>query len=130
MPLGSGSCSCGAVVNGIRRGLLDASVRVECDGGDVTVRWDGAGSVLLSGPVVFGFSGNWLGERRPRPECPDRRASLSGVRPARPARCAPGRKSMFAQCLSSSFFGFGGDGTFAYWNAGVAFSASFVAPGR
>lgn len=34
------------------------------------------------------------------------------------------------QCLSSTFFGFGGDGTFAYWNAGVAFSASFVAPGR
>ncbi len=34
------------------------------------------------------------------------------------------------QCLSSTFFGFGGDGTFAYWNAGVALSASFVAPGR
>lgn len=40
---------------------------------------------------------------------------------------APGRVD---QCLSSAFFGFGGDGTFAYWNAGVAFSASFVAPGR
>lgn len=65
VPLGSGSCSCGAVVNGIRRGLLDASVRVECDGGDVTVRWDGAGSVLLSGPVAFGFSGNWLGDQTP-----------------------------------------------------------------
>ncbi len=40
---------------------------------------------------------------------------------------APGRVD---QCLSSAFFGFGGDGTFAYWNAGVAFNASFVAPGR
>lgn len=60
VPLGSGSCSCGAVVNGIRRGLLDETVRVECDGGDVTVQWDGAGSVFLSGAVTFGFSGEWL----------------------------------------------------------------------
>ncbi|WP_396331799.1 diaminopimelate epimerase [Burkholderia anthina] len=60
VPLGSGSCSCGAVVNGIRRGLLDETVRVSCDGGDVIVRWDGAGSsVLLSGPVAFGFDGVW-----------------------------------------------------------------------
>ncbi|AXF25015.1 diaminopimelate epimerase [Burkholderia pyrrocinia] len=59
VPLGSGSCSCGAVVNGIRRGLLDDTVRVTCDGGDVTVQWDGAGSVYLSGPVSFGFSGVW-----------------------------------------------------------------------
>lgn len=43
------------------------------------------------------------------------------------SRTGPGR---LHQCLSSTFFGFGGDGTFAYWNAGVAFSASFVAPGR
>lgn len=39
-------------------------------------------------------------------------------------------REMEDQCFSSTFFGFGGDGTFAYWNAGVAFSASFVAPGR
>ncbi|MGT0195486.1 diaminopimelate epimerase [Burkholderia pyrrocinia] len=57
VPLGSGSCSCGAVVNGIRRGLLDHTVRVECDGGDVAVQWDGTGSVFLSGPVAFGFDG-------------------------------------------------------------------------
>lgn len=60
VPLGSGSCSCGAVVNGIRRGLLDETVRVTCDGGDVTVQWDGAGSVFLSGPVAFGFSAVWV----------------------------------------------------------------------
>ncbi len=60
VPLGSGSCSCGAVVNGIGRGLLDDTVRVTCDGGDVIVRWDGAGSAFLSGPVTFGFSGVWL----------------------------------------------------------------------
>jgi len=60
VPLGSGSCSCGAVVNGIRRGLLDETVRVTCDGGDVVVQWDGAGSVLLSGPIAFGFDGVWM----------------------------------------------------------------------
>ncbi|SFW42477.1 diaminopimelate epimerase [Pseudomonas sp. NFACC04-2] len=54
---GSGSCSCGAVVNGIRRGLLDSTVEVECDGGSVTVQWDGLGAVFLIGPVEASFSG-------------------------------------------------------------------------
>ncbi|CAI8857506.1 Diaminopimelate epimerase [Pseudomonas sp. IT-P171] len=57
IPLGSGSCCCGAVVNGIRRGLLDESVEVECDGGTVIVQWDGAGAALLVGPVEASFSG-------------------------------------------------------------------------
>ncbi|MBN3864074.1 diaminopimelate epimerase [Pseudomonas frederiksbergensis] len=57
IPLGSGSCCCGAAVNGIRRGLLDDSVEVECDGGTVTVQWDGIGSVFLTGPVEAIFSG-------------------------------------------------------------------------
>ncbi|VWB29020.1 hypothetical protein BPS26883_01245 [Burkholderia pseudomultivorans] len=49
----------------------------------------------------------------------------------RPPHCTTGADRFAAdQCLSSAFFGFGGAGTFAYWNAGVAFSASFVAPGR
>ncbi len=57
------------------------------------------------------------------------------VAPGRPAphiacRAGPLASVLVDQCLSSTFFGFGGDGTFAYWNAGVAFSASFVAPGR
>ena len=51
VPLGSGSCCCGAVVNGIRRGLLDDTVQVQCDGGTVTVQWDGQGGVVLTGSV-------------------------------------------------------------------------------
>ncbi len=51
VPLGSGSCCCAAVVNGIRRGLLDDSVEVLCDGGSVTVQWDGQGGVVLTGRV-------------------------------------------------------------------------------
>jgi diaminopimelate epimerase len=39
------------VVNGIRRGLLDATVQVQCDGGTVTVQWDGQGGVVLTGSV-------------------------------------------------------------------------------
>ncbi|WP_327440400.1 diaminopimelate epimerase [Pseudomonas donghuensis] len=57
IPLGSGSCSCGAVVNGIRRGLLDPCVEVACDGGKVTVQWDGVGPVFLTGPVALSYSG-------------------------------------------------------------------------
>jgi diaminopimelate epimerase len=60
IPLGSGSCSCGAAVNGIRRGLLDNSVEVECDGGTVTVQWDGVGPVFLIGPVETTFSGVFM----------------------------------------------------------------------
>ncbi|KAF5989898.1 diaminopimelate epimerase [Fusarium bulbicola] len=59
IPLGSGSCSCGAVVNGIRRGLLEGKVKVECDGGTVIVSWDGIGDAFLEGPVEFGFRGIW-----------------------------------------------------------------------
>lgn len=55
--LGSGSCCCGAAVNGIRRGFLDNCVEVECDGGAVTVQWDGVGPVFLTGPVETTFSG-------------------------------------------------------------------------
>lgn len=57
IPLGSGSCSCGAVVGGIRRGLLDDTVYVECDGGTVKVQWDGTGGVVLTGsvePIFYG----------------------------------------------------------------------------
>ncbi|UCJ15320.1 diaminopimelate epimerase [Pseudomonas sp. MM211] len=57
IPLGSGSCCCGAAVNGMRRGLLDDTVDVECDGGTVTVHWDGSGPVFLTGPVAHCFSG-------------------------------------------------------------------------
>ncbi|WP_063533903.1 diaminopimelate epimerase [Burkholderia sp. MSMB1589WGS] len=57
IPLGSGSCSCGAAVGGIRRGLLDDTVDVECDGGAVTVQWDGRSGVVLTGSVEPVFCG-------------------------------------------------------------------------
>lgn len=57
IPLGSGSCSCGAAVGGIRRGLLDGHVEVACDGGIVGVAWDGVNGVHLAGPVAPVFEG-------------------------------------------------------------------------
>ena len=57
IPLGSGSCSCGAVVAGIRRDLLDNVVEVVCDGGAIEVRWDGVGSVYLIWKVQLIFEG-------------------------------------------------------------------------
>lgn len=56
IPLGSGSCCCGAVVNGIRRGILDTEVQVICDGGTSIVQWDGINEVRLSGHVSKVFS--------------------------------------------------------------------------
>lgn len=67
IPLGSGSCACGAAVNGMRRGLLDNSVEVECDGGRFDVAWDGAGGVFLKGPVEFSFEGIWSSMRERSP---------------------------------------------------------------
>lgn len=58
VPLGSGTCCCAAVVNGIRRGLLDSRVQVQCDGGTVRVDWDGQGAVVLTGSVEPVMQGN------------------------------------------------------------------------
>lgn len=62
IPLGSGSCCCGAVVNGIRRGFLDNRVQVECDGGSVFVHWDDRKRVFLSGDVSPAYEGIWCGD--------------------------------------------------------------------
>ena len=57
VPAGSGSCSCGAAVAAIRRGLTDHAVTVVCDGGSVLVEWPGTGSVKLTGKVATSFVG-------------------------------------------------------------------------
>lgn len=78
--------------------------------------------------------GGGLGARQPPRRRGMTRADERCTRGARRATRGASRhgrtRTREDQCLSSTFFGFGGDGTFAYWNAGVAFSASFVAPGR
>jgi diaminopimelate epimerase len=56
--LACGSGACAAVAAGIRRGLLDARVRVSTRGGDLTIRWEGGDNpVWMTGPAVTVFEG-------------------------------------------------------------------------
>ena len=58
--LACGTGACAAVVAGIRRDLLDSTVRVRTRGGELTIRWDGAdGPVLMTGPAQTVFEGEW-----------------------------------------------------------------------
>jgi diaminopimelate epimerase len=62
--LACGTGACAAVVSGIRLGLLDSPVRVAMRGGALTVAWDGGQSpVLMTGPAVSVFEGEWPMER-------------------------------------------------------------------
>jgi diaminopimelate epimerase len=56
--LACGTGACAAVVSGIRLGLLDGRVDVDATGGRLTVEWDGAGAVRMTGPAVTVFSGD------------------------------------------------------------------------
>jgi diaminopimelate epimerase len=54
-----GTGACAAVAVGRHSGLLDAEVRVSLPGGDLVVRWPGAGQPLwLQGPAAVAFSGS------------------------------------------------------------------------
>jgi diaminopimelate epimerase len=56
--LACGTGACAAVVSGIRRGLLDAAVRVTTRGGDLSIRWPGDGApVMMTGDAVRVFDG-------------------------------------------------------------------------
>jgi diaminopimelate epimerase len=58
--LACGTGACAAVVAGIRRDLLDSTVRVRTRGGELTIRWDGASEpVLMTGPAQAVFEGEW-----------------------------------------------------------------------
>ncbi|MFO1399413.1 MAG: diaminopimelate epimerase [Burkholderiales bacterium] len=60
--LACGTGACAAVVAGIRRGLLDARVRVVTRGGELVIRWAGEGRpVLMTGPAATVFEGEWNG---------------------------------------------------------------------
>ncbi len=52
---GTGACAVG--VAGVRRGLTDRAVTITLDGGDLLVEWREDGSVILTGPVAYSFSG-------------------------------------------------------------------------
>jgi diaminopimelate epimerase len=55
-----GTGACAAVVAGIRRGLLDAKVRVATRGGWLAIAWPGPGApVAMTGPATTVFEGEW-----------------------------------------------------------------------
>lgn len=56
--LSCGTGACAAVVTGIRRGLLDATVQVATRGGTLSVTWEGGNSpVMMTGPAITVFEG-------------------------------------------------------------------------
>ena len=56
--LACGTGACAVVVAGIRRGLLDAEVRVSTRGGDLMIRWPGdSAPVMMTGDAVAVFDG-------------------------------------------------------------------------
>ncbi len=56
--LACGTGACAAVVAGITRGLLEATVKVSTRGGDLNIRWEGEGQpVWMTGPAVVVFMG-------------------------------------------------------------------------
>lgn len=58
--LACGTGACAAVVAGVRRGLLDARVRVHTRGGPLTIAWSGdASPVTMKGPARTVFEGEW-----------------------------------------------------------------------
>lgn len=60
--LACGTGACAAAVSGIRWGLLDAgeNIRISLPGGDLFIRWQPGGDVLMTGPAVRVFDGEVL----------------------------------------------------------------------
>jgi diaminopimelate epimerase len=57
--LACGTGACAAVAAGIRRGLLDAPVKVHTHGGALTITWNGesASPLMMAGPAATVFEG-------------------------------------------------------------------------
>jgi diaminopimelate epimerase len=54
---GSGACAVMAVAR--RLGIVDDVVEMHLPGGDLTLRWDGRGGVLMTGAAAYVFRGEW-----------------------------------------------------------------------
>jgi len=42
------------------QGMVDDAVDISLPGGTLTLEWDGAGEVFMTGPAVAVFEGEWL----------------------------------------------------------------------
>ncbi len=59
--LSCGTGACAVAVAAILHGYADSPVDIKLPGGTLTVRWDGKGSVYLTGPAELVFTGEWPG---------------------------------------------------------------------
>ena len=58
LTLACGSGACAAIVNAVRRGLIERRASVVMPGGELTMEWrEGDGHVLMTGPVATAFTG-------------------------------------------------------------------------
>lgn len=55
--LACGTGACASVVAGIMKGLLDKEVKVSLPGGDLMIKWEESGNVIMTGPAEEAFSG-------------------------------------------------------------------------
>ena len=59
LTLACGSGACATLVNARRRGLVDRSARMILDGGELDITWREDGHVLMAGPAVTTFTGEF-----------------------------------------------------------------------
>ncbi|MHC4933023.1 MAG: diaminopimelate epimerase [Planctomycetota bacterium] len=57
--LACGTGACAVCVAGVLTGRTGHSLRIRLRGGELLLEWDGEGSVLMTGPVVEVFRGEW-----------------------------------------------------------------------
>lgn len=57
LTLACGTGACATAVAAIRRGLVESPVEVRLPGGDLTVAWAPGGTIRMSGPATWVFSG-------------------------------------------------------------------------
>ncbi|MBI4214246.1 MAG: diaminopimelate epimerase [Chloroflexi bacterium] len=67
LTLACGTGACASVVAAQRRGLASSPVTVELPGGELTIQWDGRGSVLMTGPADYVFTGAYASKTDPHP---------------------------------------------------------------
>lgn len=59
LTLACGSGACAALVNASRRGLTSRQASVVVDGGELSITWAETGHVLMRGPAITVFTGEW-----------------------------------------------------------------------
>jgi len=57
--LACGTGACATVAVATRLGKVQGPVKVDLPGGQLTIEWDGQGSIFMTGPTAYVFAGHW-----------------------------------------------------------------------